>query len=835
MTISRFIFFLSCLLFPAFLMAQQATIFGKVLDENGKPVFDASIAIIGGKATTTDDNGAFSLDIPAGEKVDIAISHLSYKGRTISVNLPAGARKQYDFQLNTSENEINEVQILSERYEGTGTISIDPEIAKIIATPGDPFMALVKAAALGLASNNELSSGYSVRGGNFDENLIYVNDVEIYRPFLARSGQQEGLSFVNSDMVENVAFSSGGFEARYGDKMSSIMDITYKRPTRFKASVSGGLLGATVHVEDAILKKRLRYVTGLRYRNNNYILRALDTKGEYKPYFVDWQGLVTFDVREDLEISALGMYNLNSYNFIPQNRQTSFGTVNQAYSLRVFFEGQEFTRFRTGMGAFTVNYKPIEGMSLKLIGSYTDTRESERFDVLGQYFLGELDNNLGSETFGQTVNETGVGSYLNHARNYLDGKIISIHHKGQHAYNDIITFRWGVGYNKELIDDRLREWNAIDSTGYFLPYFGPQDTGSNALPYFVKSKINLNNDRFTAYYENSFSFRAADSTKIQLTVGVRAQYFSFNNEFFASPRISLGIVPNWKRKAIFRIAGGMYHQQLFYREYRDLNGNLNPNIKSQRSVHAIVGFDYVFKLWKRPFKFTTEAYYKYMDRLIPYEVDNIRLRYYAENNAKGFASGIDFKINGEFVKGVESWASLSIMGTQEDILDDFYFEKYDVNGSVINPGSSAVAVDSMMKFPGYIPRPMDQRVNFSIFFQDNIPKLPDFKVNVTLVLGTGMPYGPPTFNRYQDTLRMPFYRRVDIGFSYQILRANRKIKKKTFLNYIRSMFVGVDVFNLLGVNNTVSYLWVRDTGKTLYSVPTYLTPRLINARLVIDF
>lgn len=835
MTISRFIFFLSCLLFPAFLMAQQATIFGKVLDENGKPVFDASIAIIGGKATTTDDNGAFSLDIPAGEKVDIAISHLSYKGRTISVNLPAGARKQYDFQLNTSENEINEVQILSERYEGTGTISIDPEIAKIIATPGDPFMALVKAAALGLASNNELSSGYSVRGGNFDENLIYVNDVEIYRPFLARSGQQEGLSFVNSDMVENVAFSSGGFEARYGDKMSSIMDITYKRPTRFKASVSGGLLGATVHVEDAILKKRLRYVTGLRYRNNNYILRALDTKGEYKPYFVDWQGLVTFDVREDLEISALGMYNLNSYNFIPQNRQTSFGTVNQAYSLRVFFEGQEFTRFRTGMGAFTVNYKPIEGMSLKLIGSYTDTRESERFDVLGQYFLGELDNNLGSETFGQTVNETGVGSYLNHARNYLDGKIISIHHKGQHAYNDIVTFRWGVGYNKELIDDRLREWNAIDSTGYFLPYFGPQDTGSNALPYFVKSKINLNNDRFTAYYENSFSFRAADSTKIQLTVGVRAQYFSFNNEFFASPRISLGIVPNWKRKAIFRIAGGMYHQQLFYREYRDLNGDLNPNIKSQRSVHAIVGFDYVFKLWKRPFKFTTEAYYKYMDRLIPYEVDNIRLRYYAENNAKGFASGIDFKINGEFVKGVESWASLSIMGTQEDILNDFYFEKYDVNGSVINPGSSAVAVDSMMKFPGYIPRPMDQRVNFSIFFQDNIPKLPDFKVNVTLVLGTGMPYGPPTFNRYQDTLRMPFYRRVDIGFSYQILRANRKIKKKTFLNYIRSMFVGVDVFNLLGVNNTVSYLWVRDTGKTLYSVPTYLTPRLINARLVIDF
>jgi hypothetical protein len=659
--------------------------------------------------------------------------------------------------------------------------------------------------------------------------------VEIYRPFLARSGQQEGLSFVNSDMVENVSFSSGGYEARYGDKMSSVLDVTYKRPTRFRAGVSGGLLGGTLHVEDATLKKRLRYVTGLRFRSNNYILRALDTKGEYKPFFVDWQGYVEYSIRENLEISALGMYSLNSYNFVPQNRQTSFGTVNQAYSLRVFFEGREVTRFRTGLGALTLNYKPIDGMSLKLIGSFTGTRESERFDVLGQYFLGELDNNLGSQTFGQTVNETGVGSYLNHARNYLDGRIINIQHKGTHTLNDKVTFRWGAGYNKELIDDRIREWNAVDSTGYFLPYFGPQDTASNALPYFLKSSINLNNDRFTAYYENAFTFRTADSTRILVNVGVRAQYFSFNDEFFASPRLSLGIIPNWKRKAVFRVAGGLYYQQLFYREYRNLFGQVNADIKAQRSVHAIVGFDYVFKIWKRPFKFTTEAYYKYMDRLIPYEVDNIRLRYYAENNAKGFAAGIDFKINGEFVKGVESWAGLSIMGTQEDILNDFFYQKYDINGNKVLPGSNAVAVDSSIVFPGYIPRPMDQRVNFSIFFQDNIPKLPDFKVNVTLVLGTGMPYGPPSYDRYRDTLRMPFYRRVDIGFSYQLLRAERKIKKKTFLNYFRSAWIGMDVFNLLGINNTISYLWIRDTGSRVYAVPTYLTPRLINARFVIDF
>lgn len=818
--------------------AQQATVFGKILDEAGNPLSTASVMELKNSknGTYTDSLGNFSLQVPAGQKVDLAISYITFETKIISVNnLQEGEKKEINLKL-TSSNTFSEIVIQEDRYAGSGTISINPELAKVIATPGDPFMALVKAAALGLASNNELSTGYSVRGGNFDENLIYVNDIEIYRPFLARSGQQEGLSFINSDMVSNVAFSSGGYEARFGDKMSSVLDVTYKKPTRFKASVAGGLLGATAHVEDAIFHKRLRYVTGLRFRSNNYLLRALDTKGEYKPQFIDWQGLVSFDIREDLEVSVLGMYSRNSYNFIPQTRETSFGTVNQAYKLRVFFEGREITQFRTGLGAFTFNYKPIDGMSLKFIGSYTDSRESERFDVLGQYFLGELDNNLGSETFGESINETGVGSYMNHARNYLDAKIISIQHKGTHVTkNGVVAFRWGIGYNKELIDDRLREWNLIDSTGYFLPYFGPQDTSGNGLPYFLKSKISLDNDRYTAYYENTFTFRTKDSTMLKLNIGGRLQYFSFNNEWMPSPRVSLGIIPNWKHKTTFRIAGGVYYQQPFYREYRDLNGQVNNNIKAQRSVHAIVGMDYIFKMWKRPFKFTAEAYYKYMDRLIPYEIDNIRIRYYAQNNAKGFAAGLDMKLNGEFVKGVESWVSFSIMGTQEDILNDFYYQKYDADGNKILPGSNAVATDSSIMFPGYIPRPTDQRVNFTIFFQDNIPRLPDFKVNVMLVLGTGMPYGPPTYNRYQDTLRMPFYRRVDIGFAYQILRPDRKIKKKTFLNYFRSMQVGVDIFNLLGINNTVSYLWVRDTGSKVYSIPTYLTPRLINARLSIDF
>lgn len=816
--------------------AQQAIVYGKVVDENDKPLIGANVGILGTtEGTSTDENGDYTFTFKVAEKQELRVSYLTYESKRYQLKLQPGEKKEINFKLDPLAGMLVDVVISEDRHIGTGTISIDVEIAKIIATPGDPVISLIKAAGLGIASNNELSSGYSVRGGNFDENLIYVNDVEIYRPFLARSGQQEGLSFINADMVKNISFSSGGFDARYGDKMSSVLDITYKVPTKFRASVTGSLLGATAHIEDAILKKKLKYVTGLRFRSNNYLLRALDTKGEYKPQFIDWQGNVTYAIREDLDISVLGMYSRNAYNFVPQTRETSFGTVNQAYKLRVFFEGREITQFRTGLGAFTLNYKPITGMSLKLIGSYTDSRESERFDVLGQYFLGQLDNNLGSETFGQSVNETGVGSYMNHARNYLDAKIITVQHRGQHVHSEKVTFRWGVGYNKELISDRIREWNLIDSTGYFLPYFGPQDTSGNNLPYFLKSKINLDNDRFTAYYENTFTFKTADSTLIKLNIGGRLQYFSFNNEFMPSPRVSLGIIPNWKRKAVFRIAGGVYYQQPFYREYRDLNGQVNKNIKAQRSVHAILGFDYVFQMWKRPFKFTAEAYYKYMDRLIPFEVDNIRIRYYAENNAKGYAAGLDMKINGEFVKGVESWASFSIMGTQEDILNDYYYQKYDANGKKILPGSNAMAVDSSLMFPGYIPRPMDQRVNFTIFFQDNLPRLPDFKVNVTLVLGTGMPYGPPSYDRYRDTLRMPFYRRVDIGFAYQVLRPDRKIKKKTFLNYVRGMQVGIDVFNLLGINNTVSYLWVRDTGNTLYSVPTYLTPRLINARLSIDF
>lgn len=816
--------------------AQQGIIYGRVVDEYNKPISNAPIGVLGTtSATNTDDNGEYTLTVTITEKMEVGISFMNYESKRVPVKLQSGERLRLDFKLNQSNMVIDAVTVTSDRHLGTGTISINPELAKIISTPGDPFLALVKAAGLGIASNNELSSGYSVRGGSFDENLIYVNDIEVYRPFLARSGQQEGLSFINSDMVSNVAFSSGGYEARYGDKMSSVLDITYKKPTRFKASASAGLLGFTAHVEDAILNKRLKYVTGVRYRNNGYILNSMDTKGEYKPNFWDWQGNVTYSIREDLEISALGIYSKNSYNFVPQTRETSFGTVNEAYRLRVFFEGREFTNFRTGLGAFTLNYKPVERMSLKLIGSYTDSRESERFDVLGQYFLGELDNNMGSETFGQAVNETGVGSYMSHARNYLDAKIISVQHRGQYVHNDKVTFRWGVGYNKELIDDRLREWNVIDSTGYFLPYFGPQDTVSNSLPNFVKSKINLNNDRITAYYENTFTFFGKDSTKVLLNVGARLQYFSFNNEFMPSPRISLGIIPNWKRKMVFRVAGGVYYQQPFYREYRDMYGQVNNNIKAQRSVHAIVGMDYVFKMWKRPFKFTAEAYYKYLDRLIPYQLDNIRVRYYATNNAKGYATGLDLKINGEFVKGVESWASLSIMGTREDLVDDYYYQKLDASGNLIKPGSSTPVADSALAFPGYIPRPTDQLVSFAIFFQDNIPRLPDFKVNVTLVLGTGMPYGPPTYERYRDTLRMPFYRRVDIGFAYQILRPDRKIKQKTFLNYVRSLHVGVDVFNLLGINNTVSYMWVRDTGSRVYSIPTFLTPRLINARITIDF
>lgn len=817
--------------------AQTAIVQGTVKDHLGLPLAFAHVYVEGERSlASTDADGKYSLKVPAGRKILVVASYVGFENESRSFNLKEGETVNYTPLLNPSSTRDTAV-IRAERHHGMPTVSIDPEHAKVISTVGDPIIALIKS-QVGVNSNSELGTGYSVRGGSFDENLIYINDVEVYRPFLARSGQQEGLSFINSDMISEIAFSSGGFEARYGDKMSSVLNITYRKPTKFAAGGNIGLLGGSAYVQAPLFKKRLQLNLGGRYRSNNYLLRFMDTRGEYKPRFYDFQGQATFIASEKVDISLLGIYSSNQYLFFPQSRETSFGTIQQTYKLSVAMGGREITNFATGLGALTILARPSEHVELKFIGSYTQTKESERFDIEGSYRLGELDNNPASDTYGEVTSPIGSGGYINHARNFLEARIIAVDHKGIFS-KDKFSIRWGAQYKNELINDKLREWNISDSASYLLPYYGPQDDTPINAQTFVKSDIMLLSHRVSGYTEFNYRNLAKDSTLIMFNIGVRAQWWSINKEWLISPRMQMAVTPNWKRRnMVFRVAGGVYYQAPFYRELRDMDGSINTSVKAQRSIMALGGLDYYFKIWKRPFKLTAEAYYKYLTNLNPYELDNIRIRYYAQNNARGYAYGADMKLNGEFIRGVESWATISFLQTKEDIKDDYYYKYYDVNGNQIYPGSNVPAFDSSLVTPGFVPRPTDQRVTFSIFFQDNIPKLPQLKVSLNLVLGTGWPYGPPNKNRYADTLRMPFYRRVDLGFLYEVISPDIKYKSARMENakkYIRRAAFALEIYNLLGINNTVSYNWIRDYKGFYYSVPNYLTPRLFNLKFTIDF
>lgn len=824
---ARFYFFIILLFTCSLQLIGQVkpNIKGRIYGENDSLVAKANILVNNEVMTVTNDSGYFELTIPIGEDVTIKITHTSFEGSEKLMRLKEGEVKIMRIQMSTKQ--LGEYHVIDDRYRSTFMITMDPAIIAVIATPGDPVMNMVKSAGLGVATNNELSSGYSVRGGNFDENLIYVNDVEIYRPFLARSGQQEGLSFINSDMVQSIAFSSGGFEARYGDKMSSVLDIKYRKPNKFSATTMGSFLGVGIHVEDAIFKNRLKYSLGARYKSNNYILSGLDTKAEYQPNFFDFQGVITYDINEKFEISVLGGYSDNNYQMIPSTRTTIFGHVQEAKQLTVYFDGKESTRFRVGNAAFTFAFKPNENSSHKFIASYYNTLETENFDVTGQYYLGDIESDLADPSFGQVVNTVGVGTFMNHARNKLEASVYNVETKSKifkrgkkFGGKNSMTFSFGIRYQHEEIKDKLDEWNILDSSGYLLPYNGPFDTNAIVFDDILKSKISLSSNRFMGYYQQGFDWITKTNHRISVTAGVRAQYWDLNGEFIASPRIQLAWKPNWKPDILFRVAGGLYYQAPFYRELRRLDGTINTNVKAQQSIHAIIGFDYNFKIWNRPFKFITEAYFKWINNLNPYEIDNIRIRYYAMNQAHGFATGVDMKLGGEFIEGLQSWVTASIMTTQEDVENDSY-----------TPSGGGPTV-----YPGYIPRPTDQRLQFGFFFQDHIPKVQSLRVHVNALFGSMLPFGPPNDNRYSDTLRAPFYRRVDIGFSYVILQPYREIKNpKSFFRHFTTLWVSFEVFNLLDINNTISYLWVRDINNRQYAVPNYLTPRLFNLKVQAKF
>ena len=794
------------------------SISGTITDEENNTLPSVNIAILNTSIGATSLNdGSYNMEVPANKSMVVAYSFIGYEIEKIRLPmLKRGQNYTLNIQLKAKNTLLNDVIVKDKKSRKESFNRIKPKHVKILPGSQGGIEAILKTLP-GVSSANELSSQYSVRGGNFDENLVYVNGIEVYRPFLIRAGQQEGLSFVNTDMVSSILFSAGGFEAKYGDKMSSVLDITYKRPRENAASLQLSMLGGSAHFEGASKNGRFSYLVGARHKTNEYVLNAMDTKADYIPKFSDLQTFINYELNTNWQISFLGNISKNEYTMIPENRDTEFGTLNEALKLTIFFEGKEVDKYETYFGALSTTYQPSTHLNLQFTTSAFQTFEQENFDILGEYWLYQLENNLGSDDFGNIAFDRGVGKYINHARNSLNARVMNFSHKGNYN-NEDLKVDWGFRAQKEEIEDKISEWNLIDSAFFNYPH--PNDNiGGEADPNqqivmseLLKTQINLSSYRNSGYMQFS-----KDINNITINAGTRGSYWTYNEELLLSPRATIAYAPLWEKDIVFRAASGIYYQSPFYKELRTPEGTLNSNIKAQKSTHYVMGADYLFYSWGRPFKWITEVYYKNLENLIPYKVDNVRIQYLANDLSNGYAKGIDMKINGEFVSGVESWASLSVMKTEEDIVGDY----------IINAdGSTSEA--------GFIPRPTDQRVNFSMFFQDYIPGNPNYKMHLNMVYGTGLSFGPPNSEKHQDVLRIPDYRRVDIGFSAVLKDENKKSRIK-WLNAFNSIWVSAEVFNLLDINNTVSYLWVADITGRQYAVPNYLTARQLNAKLILSF
>ncbi len=770
--------------------------------------------------TTTLQDGSFRMLVPASRNLTLVISCIGYETDTIKLLLAPGQKLRIDRKLAEKAVQLKSFVVEDRQLRNTNLTRIDPRNASVIPSANGGIESLIKTFA-GEVSNNELSSQYSVRGGNYDENLVYVNDIEIYRPFLVRSGQQEGLSFLNSDLVSSVLFSAGGFEAKYGDKLSSVLDIKYKHPKSFGASASASLLGANIHVEGASKNQKFTYLAGARYKTNQYLLNSLETKGTYKPVFLDLQSLLTYSLNDKLELSVLTYVSSNSYNLVPKSQQTNFGTLFEPLRLYIAFDGQEADRYSSKMGAITLTHKPGKNFQIKWIASAYQSLELESYDIQAQYWIALLDNQPSPNDSIEVIEKKGVGNYIDHARNRLDMTVMNLENRYSLSLGKSFA-QWGIKYQHEIIHDRLNEWYMMDSAGFSLPYNPgiPGNSGnldSLILQHHMRSSIDLLSNRYTAFAQNTWDLDG-DSTRLAFTVGVRMNYWDYNRQLLISPRATISYKPNWNKDILFRFSTGFYYQPPFYRELRNLDGVINPKLKAQQSIHFVLGSDWNFMAWTRPFKFVTEMYYKYMKDLVPYEVDNVRIRYLGINGSKGYAAGIDMKVNGEFVKGVESWASLSIMKTAEDLYNDQYLPS-----------------DSLTGHPGYIPRPTDQRITFGMFFQDFLPRNPSFKMNVGMYFGSGLPTGAPNTPIYKHTIRIAPYRRVDIGLAKQIIGPDALNPKTGFFRNFKTLWFTLEILNLLQVNNTISFNWVRDYTGNQYGVPNYLTPRQVNLKLAADF
>jgi len=794
-------------------MGQQAVVEGYVRDPDGQVLEFVNLAIEGTTTgTTTNEAGFFRLRVPAQRDLSIGITYLGFAPQRIALRLVSNETRTVAITLHPEAQRLPDVVVVDRQILSTDITRIDPRLATLLPGPTANIEGLIKTLP-GVSSASELSSQYSVRGGNFDENLVYVNGIEIYRPFLVRSGQQEGLSFLNSDLVSSIAFSAGGFDARYGDKMSSVLDIEYRQPDKFAGSFSMSLLEGSLHLEGLSRKGRLSYLMGARHKSNQYLLGTLDTKGDYRPSFSDGQLLLRYSLGERSALSFLGNYNHNRYLFEPQEQSTRFGTVSDVRQFTVYFAGQEMNKFVTSLGALSLEVRPSDNTRLDFTATLFQSDESENFDIQGAYWLRRVETDFGKDDFGQPTGQPlGVGAFHNHARNYLNAIVYNVEHKG-HWQGGEQSLRWGVKYQHEDIFDRLREWSLIDSSGYVIP----RQPELLQLRDTLNARINMQSNRYSGFVQHTWNIESA-AGRFGINAGVRANYWDFNQQLVVSPRLTLLFKPADMPRWVFRASAGMFHQPPFYRELRNFRGELNRDIRAQESIHFVLGTEYNFTAWNRPFKYTAETYYKRMSQLIPYELDNVRIRYYAENLARGYAVGLDMKVHGEFVPGVESWVSLSVMDTKEKIDGLFY------SGS-----------DGQLTPAGFIPRPTDQRINFNMFFQDFLPRNPSYKVQLAFVYGSGLPFGPPTYERQLDTLRMRSYKRADIGFSKLLIGEHSSLSDSSPFRHFESLWITAEVFNLLEIKNIISYMWIKDVENRLFAVPNYLTLRLINVKLIARF
>ncbi len=806
---------------PIALLAQTATIKGVVLDGENNPVSEVNVSFDNG-GTTTNANGFYELKIPAEKAVILRFTHVGFKQRVYTFSLKEQDTFEFNPVMGTTVEQIDTVIISSaNRDRIEGTVSLSPEAIRKIPGANAGVENLLQTLP-GVSGNNELSTQYAVRGGNYDENLVYVNGIEVYRPFLIRSGQQEGLSFVNSDLVRNVDFSAGGFQAKYGDKLSSVLDIDYRRPVDPQASVDLSLLGASLSAEGVSKDQKFSGILGARYRDNSLLVNAKQTQTNFKPRFYDVQTYLTYTFSDAFELGFLGNLSTNRYDYEPLTRQTNFGTLADPKALVIYYDGKENDRYDTYFGAFKGTYQTNENLTLQGVVSAYQTQEQEYYDIFAEYRLGTPNSSIGDKNIGEVEFTEGIGSQLTHARNDLDAVIINVEHKGTYKMDDG-QLDWGLKYTHEDVRDRLQEYEVIDSAGFsirpplpqfnnnqpYVPYEAPLTPFTN-----VRAKNNVQIDRFSAFgqYAQRIDLGTA---KGWFNLGLRAQQWQVSGrgietvqQTLVSPRGQFSIKPAWREDMVFRLAAGVYQQPPFYRELRDSLGQVRPNVKAQKALHLVAGHDWSFKLWERPFKLVSEAYYKNLWDVNPYTLENVRIRYRARNNAKAYAYGLDVRMAGEFVPGTESWISLGYLKTQENI-----------DGR------------------GYIDRPTDQRIKVGLLFQDYVPTIQSLKLYLNMVYQSGLPGGSPSYaDPYDYQLRLPFYFRADAGFSYVFADAKKTYPKGHWLHAFKELSAGFEIYNIFDRQNSITNTYVRDVAtKQQYAIPNYLSPRVFNVRFSARF